>query len=349
MTPALILIGYGHVTRRFVRLLDESRAALAALDVHPVIVGVATRRHGRVFDGRGIDAASIADRLVASAAPQRSAADFITDALTALRAVPALTPVIIEATTLDVVDGEPATSHVRAALAGGAHVITANKGPVAFAYRELAAQAEAASRSFLFEGAVMDGIPLFNLVRETMPTVTVRGFRGVVNSTTNFVLTALERGEPFDEALARMQADGIAEADVSLDVDGWDAAAKTAALANVLLGAQTTPHDVAREGIGVETGARAVAARGRGRRLKLVATGSGQGASVSLRVRLEELADDDPLAALEGQANAIELDTWPLGHMVMTQRNGGLEITAYALLSDLVTVSKRAATARSSR
>lgn len=349
MTPALILIGYGHVTRRFVRLLDESREALAALHIFPVVVGVATRHHGSVFDGRGIEASSIEGRLAAGGAPLESAVGFIADALSALHAVPALTPVVIEATTLDVVAGEPATSHVRAALTGGAHVISANKGPVAFAYRALADEAAAASRSFLFEGAVMDGIPLFNLVRETMPAATVRGFRGVLNSTTNFVITAMERGEPFDEALARMQAEGIAEADASLDVDGWDAAVKTAALANVLLGAETTPHEVAREGIGPETAARAIAACARGHRLKLVAAGSGQGASVSLRVRLEELPPDDPLAALDGQANAIELDTWPLGHMVMTQRNGGLEITAYALLSDLVTLSKRVTAERSAR
>lgn len=341
MTPALLLVGYGHVARRFVRLLDESREALAALDVYPVIVGVATRRRGRVFDGRGIDADSIDERLVATDARQESAAGFIAEALAALRAVPALTPVVIEATALDVGTGEPAISHVRAALAGGAHVISANKGPAAFAYRALAAEAEAAGRSFLFEGAVMDGIPVFNLVRETMPTVTVRGFRGVVNSTTNFILTAMERGEAFDDALARMQADGIAEADASLDVEGWDAAVKAAALANVLLDANTTPHAVAREGIGPETGARAITARERGHRLKLVASGTGQGATVSLRVRLEELPIDDPLAMLEGQANAIELDTWPLGRMVMTQCNGGLGITAYALLSDLVTLSKR--------
>lgn len=349
MTPALLLIGYGHVARRFVKLLDESREALAALDIYPVIVGVATRRRGHVFDGRGLDAATLDERLASGETTHGSAADFITDALAALRSVPALMPVVVEATTLDVVNGEPAVSHVRAALAGGAHVITANKGPVAFAYRELSTRALSAGLSFLFEGAVMDGIPVFNLVRETMPAVTVRGFRGVVNSTTNFILTAMEQGEPFDEALARMQADGIAESDASLDIDGWDAATKAAALANVLLGADLTPRDVVREGIRPDSGARAQTARDRGRRLKLVASGSGQGGDVSLQVTLEELEQDDPLAMLEGQANAIELDTWPLGRMVMTQRNGGLEITAYALLSDLVTLSKRVALERSAQ
>src|SRR5204863_7398610 len=111
-----------------------------------------------------------------------------------------------------------------------------------------------ADRRLLFEGAVMDGVPVFKLVRETMPGVTIIGLRGVVNSTTNFILTAMEQGQPFAEALAEMQGMGIAEADASLDVDGWDAAAKTAALANVLMGASMTPRDVERQGISPDTG-----------------------------------------------------------------------------------------------
>src|SRR5205823_8453369 len=136
---------------------------------------------------------------------------------------------------------------------GGAHVVTANKGPAAFAYGRLSRAASRANRRFLFEGAVMDGVPIFNLAREALPAVHVTGFRGVVNSTTNFILTAMEEGRAFGDALAEMQARGIAEADASLDVDGWDAAAKTAALANVLLGANITPHDVERAGMSEAT------------------------------------------------------------------------------------------------
>jgi homoserine dehydrogenase len=249
--------------------------------------------------------------------------------------------VMVETTTLDVRSGEPAISHVRAALAAGAHVVSANKGPVAFAYGDLTREAAAAGRSFLFEGAVMDGIPIFNLVRETMPAVTVTGFRGVVNSTTNYLLGAMEAGEDFDAALKRMQDAGVAEADPSLDVDGWDAAAKAAALANVMLDAGTTPLQVSREGISRATGDRARAALAHGRRLKLVASAHGRGAAAQLRVALEELPADDPLAILEGQANALELHTSPLGRVVITQRDGGLEKTAYALLTDLVTVGRR--------
>ena len=221
---------------------------------------------------------------------------------------------MIETTTLDIERGEPAIGHIRAALAGGAHVITANKGPVAFAYaRARAGRPQRADRRFLFEGAVMDGVPIFNLVRETLPAVAILGFRGVVNSTTNFILTAMEQGQPFEAALAEMQARGIAEADASLDVDGWDAAAKTAALANVLLGANITPKDVERHGIGPATGRLAREARAAGRRLKLVARAERHGRRVTARVAPEELPGDDLLAGLEGQQNALILNDGPAG------------------------------------
>jgi homoserine dehydrogenase len=336
---ALLLIGYGNVARRFVHLLDELRPALAQLGIHPRIIGVATGRHGSVVDEAGLEAARIDRELLSGNSPAGSSASFISD--TFARLGPAGIRVLVETTPLDVRSGEPAVAHVRAALASGAHVITANKGPAAFEYRALADEADRAGLSFLFEGAVMDGLPVFNLVRETLPAVTVSGFRGVVNSTTNYMLTAMERGDTFDAALGRMQQQGVAEADPSLDLDGWDAAAKTAALANVLLDASSTPLTVAREGIGPATGARAMAARARGRRLKLVARGSGRGPAADLRVRLEELDADDPLAILDGQANALELDTWPLGRIVITQRDGGMEKTAYALLADLATIVRR--------
>jgi len=336
LTIAIFLLGYGHVAQRFVRLLDESRDALAAAGMEPVIVAVGTRRLGLAFDPGGVHL----DPVAAESTGRPCDLSAVTGVLREMQRFPSR--VLIETTTLSIDAGEPAISHVRAALASGSHVITANKGPVAFAYRALAHEAASASVSFLFEGAVMDGIPIFGLVRDAMPTVTVTGFRGVVNSTTNFILTAMERGEPFASALARMQQAGVAEADPTLDVDGWDAAAKAAALGNVLLDADATPRTVAREGIGPETGARALAARERGRRLKLVARGSGRGTTADLRVQLEELDTDDPLAILDGQANALELDTWPLGRIVITQRDGGLEKTAYALVADLVTLARRA-------
>ena len=341
MTIDLVLVGFGNVARRFVHLLEESRAALAALEMDVRVVGIATRRHGAMFESAGLDAIRSA-RVVAEGGALGPALAPSTSAWVAqLRSQDAETRVLVETTTLDIRSGEPAIEHVRAGFAAGADVITANKGPAAFAYRALADEAREAGVSFLFEGAVMDGIPLLNMVRETLPAVTIRGFRGVINSTTNHILTALEEGEDFGAALARMQAEGVAEADASLDIDGWDAAAKASVLSNVWLDADMTPQLVRREGIHPETAERARAVRKAGRRLKLVAQAYGHGALTNAAVELEELAPDDPLAHLDGQSNALEIDTVPLGRIVITQRDGGLEKTAYALLSDLVTVARR--------
>jgi homoserine dehydrogenase len=356
MRIAIVLVGFGHVGRRFVHLLHELKPFLDGKGMEAVVVGIATRRHGAAFEHTGLDAVRVAQRVaggdvVAPASTSPTAHSLIAQ----LGSLSAEVRVVVETTTLEVQSGEPAISHVQAALSVGAHAISANKGPVAHAYRELADAARAAGRQFLFEGAVMDGIPIFNMVRESMPGVSIRGFRGVINSTTNHILTAMEHGEPFDAALARMQAAGVAEADPSLDVDGWDTAAKVAAMANVWMDARLTPQDVRREGISASDAARVTQAIGRGQRVKLVgrATRTAAGVEAAVQridasVQLEELAADDPLGSLDGQANALELDTDVLGRVVITQRDGGLEKTAYALFADLMTVAKTAKAKRTS-
>jgi homoserine dehydrogenase len=348
----LVLVGFGNVARRFVSLLEERRAMLERDHELAVrIIGIVTKRHGRMFSLAGVDAIDAASGLEngarlnqsmssATASDDGSSVDFVQRVVNAARDRASRGElVVVETTTLDIEHGQPAIDHVRAALSGGAHVITANKGPAAFAHRTLTQMAADADRRFLFEGAVMDGIPVFNLVRETLPAVTISAFRGIVNTTTNYILTAMERGSSFDDALADMQSQGIAEADPSLDVDGWDAAAKTAILANVLLGASITPHHVEREGIGPTTAARATAARAAGSRLKLVARGERHGSGIDARVGLEELAGEDLLAGIEGKQNAIVLATDVLDEIAVVQRGGSLTHTAYALVTDLVTIA----------
>jgi homoserine dehydrogenase len=346
MRADLALVGFGHVGRRFVRLLDERRDWLALdYDLQCRIVGIATKRHGVAFRASGIDhlealrAIDAGQSLTPLHDGVRPADSF--DVIRRLASGDADLRVVIETTTLDVTSGQPAIDHVRAALVAGCHVITANKGPAAFAYEELTALAADRRVSFLFEGAVMDGIPIFNLVRETLPAVDVLGFRGVVNSTTNEILSAVENGQSFDAALARMQAEGIAEADPSLDVDGWDAAAKTAALANVLMRARLTPQAVDREGIGPGIARAAMAAKARGARVRLVASAERTATGVATAVRPTELPESDLLAGLRGTANALVIRTDLLGEVAICQLAGGLTQTAYALLSDLVTVRRR--------
>jgi homoserine dehydrogenase len=347
MRADVLLIGFGNVGRRFARLLAEKNDVLRRHhDLTTRIVGISTGRHGSAFSPQGLDLGTM---LQAHAAGRRLSDDIrgsgpaAGELIARLGASDAPLRVVVETTPLAIADGQPAIGHIEAALETGCDAVTANKGPVAFAYRRLREHARRAGKSFLFEGAVMDGVPIFNLVRETMPVLEIRGFRGVVNSTTNHILSALEDGETFAPALARMQAEGIAEADPSLDVQGWDAAAKTAALANVLMDADLTPQAVDRTGIGPGSAAQALRARQGGCRLRLVAAASRTAdGEVSARVRPEELPGEDLLAQLRGKSNALILQTDLLGDIAIHQLGGDVTMTAYALLSDLVTLRRRA-------
>jgi homoserine dehydrogenase len=337
----LAFAGFGHVGRRFALLLEECHERLLLdhqLDCRTV--GIATARHGAIFEPSGVDTPRAA---ACRARGDRIGRDNPAELIDRLAASPRQLRILIEATTLSIEDGQPAIGHVEAALAAGCHVVTANKGPVSFAYRRLNELADRNGVSFLFEGSVMDGVPIFNLVRETLPAVTISGFRGIVNTTTQHVLLALERGEPFDVALARMQAEGIAEADPSLDLDGWDAAAKTAALANVLLDADLTPRSIARDSITPETAAAVGAALAAGRRLRLIVSADGRGRGAQGSVRLVEIDAGDLLATLPDSANAAVLKTDLLGEIAICQMAGDVTQTAYALLTDLVTIGRRAA------
>lgn len=349
----LILIGFGNVARRFVRLLDELGPDVARdYELQTRVVGIATRSHGQIYAKGGVRAASLATMVEGGGRLGRngSTLPFLRRAIAASAAAAERRHlVVVEATTLDITRGQPATGHVREALNRGAHVVCANKGPAAFAYHVLSGAATRANRCFMFESAVLDGVPVFNLRRAGMAGVTINGFEGVINSTTNYILTAMEQGETFAGALAAMQRAGIAESDPSLDIDGWDAAAKTAVLANVLLGARLTPQGVEREGVSEATAERIRAARAVGRRVKLIASAEKAGGVVRGRVRLAEIPETDLLAGLEGQQNALVLQTDVLGEVAIVQRGWGLTQTAYGLVSDLVSITREVRQTRARR
>jgi homoserine dehydrogenase len=351
----LILVGFGHVGRRFARLLEEKSVRLRGdYDVSWRVIGIATKRHGTAYDARGLDmvkalrlaeagtplGALIGAESGRTISPDATGLELIKHATADAKTRRLQHLVVVETTVLDIERGQPATEHVMAALRGGAHVLTANKGPVAFAYREIMSTTEVERRRFLFEGAVMDGIPVFNLVRETLPAVDILGFRGIINTTAHYILTEMEAGRTYEDALAEMQAEGIAEADPSFDVDGWDAAAKTAALVNVLMRGAATPRTIDRTGIrGITPEAMQDAVR-RGKRIRLVASAVRRDGRVVAGVAPVELEASDPLARLGGRQNQVVLDTDILGPIGIQQLDGGLVQTAYALLSDLVTLAR---------
>jgi homoserine dehydrogenase len=245
---------------------------------------------------------------------------------------------MVELTTLNPSTGEPAIGHIRAALARRMHVVTANKGPIAHAYAALREEAAHAGAGFRFESSVMDGAPVFNLWRHTMPGVKVLGFTGVLNSTSKVVIETMERGGSFEDGLAEARRMGITEADGAYDVEGWDSAAKTAALANVLMDARTTPQLVSTKGITRLTPERMAEMGRQGKTVRLVSRGRRTAGGVSLRVRAEVLDRGDLLASMPGTSNLILFDTDLMGTFGTVSIAPGVEQTAYGVFSDLVSL-----------
>jgi len=247
--------------------------------------------------------------------------------------------VLFEATSLNVKDGEPAVDHIRAALEHGAHAITANKGPIVHAYRELRDLATARGKRFLFESTVMDGVPIFSLF-DQMPAIHLQGFHGILNSTTNIILGEMENGVTFDDALKKAQSLGIAETDATHDIDGWDAAVKTAALITVLMDAPIRVEEIKREGIRDLTPQALRNARRDGWPFKLVCraqrVGQGEKTSVEGTVMPEKVLATSPMGKITGTSSYIHFETDIFPGLAITEENPGLYATAYGMLADFI-------------
>lgn len=315
----LALIGFGNVGRALARLLHKKRRQFPF-----TVTGIHTLRHGTAIDPNGLPTD-------AEFGPRAPSIEAFLDCAKA--------DVAVEITTLNPATGEPAISHIRAAVARRMHVVTANKGPIAHAYAALRDETAAAGVQFRFESAVMDGAPVFNLWRHTMPGVKVLGFTGVLNSTSKIVIETMEQGGSFDDGLARARDMGITEADGAYDVEGWDSAAKTAALANVLMDAHTTPLEVSTRGITKLTPERLQTMAREGKTVRLVSRGSRTASGFNLRVRAVVLDRTDILACTPGTSNLILFHTDLMGTFGTVSIDPGVEQTAYGVFSDLVSLT----------
>lgn len=191
-------------------------------------------------------------------------------------------------------------------------------------------------RKFLFEATVMDGAPIFSMFRDSLPGVEVRGFHGILNSTTNVILSGMEAGMSFEQSLRRAQDLGVAETDPSHDIDGWDAAVKVAALATVVMNASLRPDQVQREGIRDLEAEMVREARAAGKAYRLVCRAHRNGEQVEASVRPEQLSASDPLAQVSGTSSVVYFETDIFPGLVITEINPGLETTAYGMLADFV-------------
>jgi homoserine dehydrogenase len=324
-------LGFGTVGRALYELLERRREELArVLGVKCRVTGIASRRLGWRADVAGLSASEVGGAECA-------------DIHTWLAASEA--EVVFEAIPLDPVRGQPALDYLRAALQHGAHAISANKGPVVFGHRELTRLAASKGLEYRFESAVMDGAPVFSLVRECLPMSGLHAIRGVFTSTATVVLEAFERGGTLDDGVREAQRLGIAEADPAYDLDGWDSAVKLCALANVLLGGEMRPPDVERTGIRSlgEDEVRRAASDGAPYRLVGQLT-RGVNGDVEACVAPMECRLDGPLGVVRGATLVMhyDADVFP-GGLTVTSRDPDPVTTAYGMLADLVAVLRRRA------
>jgi homoserine dehydrogenase len=339
MILRLAIIGFGNVGQEFARLLARKRDWLVrekGLDIE--VLAIATRSRGSLMSDRGLDLDKALrcvedDGKLDGYGPesvQLAPLDII-DSVDA--------DILVELTTLNVESGQPAIDHISYAIQCKMHVITANKGPIAFAYDKLESLAKSRDVKLRFEGTVMDGTPIFNLAEKTLQGCEVVRLEGILNSTSNYVLTQMAKGRSMDDAVKEAQKRRIVEEDPTLDLDGWDASAKITALANVLMGAGSTPDRVDRKGIRGLRPEEVSAAAKEGKKVRLMARAERNGTETATKVSPEIVDVDSPFWAVDGTSSALTISTDLMGDITILETNPTITQTAYAVLSDLLLIA----------
>lgn len=338
----LILAGFGVVGQGFTRLLAGKQSYLQErYNADLRLVGVANSRHGLIYDEAGLHLPALLELAI----EKRPLTDYpgaqhYSSVLDGILTIDA--DVLVEASPTNLRDAQPALSHMRTALARNMHVVTANKGPGALAAGELYVLAREHGVSLRMESAVMAGTPVLSTIRQGMAGASITAVRGILNGTTNYILTAMSAGQSYADALADAQAKGYAETDPTADVEGFDAVAKTMILANLVFGQQLNVEDVYRQGITHISESQVQAASDAGQRIKLIASlrrcagQEGQPATLEASVQPVALPLSDPLARVDGAMNALSIEADTLSSVtIIGPGAGGIE-TAQGLLADVL-------------
>jgi Homoserine dehydrogenase len=340
----LALIGFGNVARALARLLLRKQDLLKSqYDITFSFTGISTGRHGFAVNPYGIDIQKALE-LVESRNSISALSTFqVGDSLAVIKNSQA--DVMFENSPVNTQTGQPALDHIRTALELGMHAITANKGPLVHGYRELTALAKSKEKTFGFESTVLGGSPVFSVFRETFPLAELSSFKGILNATTNIILSRMENGESYDDAVKYCQSVGVAETDPTNDVDGWDAAIKVAALITVLMDAPFTPQQVNPTGIRGITREMITKAKAEGKRYKLVCSVEKTGDQINAHVSPQLIDSSSPLFGMMNSSTGVSFrtDVLPDYSITVSEREGmagGPIETAYGLFADLVNIAR---------
>jgi len=337
------LIGFGTVGQGLCEILLSKRESLKKnLGFEWDVVAVSDIQKGAVYAPDGLDVKQLLSLAEAgkSLETYTGKAEKGWDALKTIRESNA--SIVCELAYTDIKTGEPATSHCRAAFETGKHIVTSNKGPAALRYRELAALAEKHGVRFMIEGTVMSGTPVLNLLRNDLAGNDVTAIRGILNGTTNYILTEMEAGQAYADVLKEAQRLGYAEADPTADVEGFDALAKVTILANVVMGENLKPSDIPCKGISKITLDDIAEAKKQGKRWKLIGEVRRDGGAVKASVAPMMIDLSHPLAGVGGAVNALTFTTDLMGDVTITGKGAGKVETGFSILTDMIDIHRNA-------
>lgn len=340
----LALIGFGNVARALARLLVRKQDLLKSKhDVTFAFTGISTGRHGFAVNSQGLDIQKALE-LVESGKDISSLSSIeVKDSIGVIQNSNA--NFMFENSPVNTQTGQPALDHIRAALNLGMHVSTANKGPLVHGYRELTELAKSKGKTFRFESTVLGGAPVFSVMKEAFPLAELESFKGIFNATTNVILSRMESGETYEQALKYAQSIGLAETDPTNDVDGWDAAIKVAALVTVLWDTPMTPQQVNPTGIRGITSEMIANARADSKRYKLVCSAEKVDGKINVSVSPQLVDSSSSLYGMMDSSTGVTFRTDVIidYSIVLSEKpgmTGGPIETAYGLFADFVNIIK---------
>ncbi|SIS38304.1 homoserine dehydrogenase [Salimicrobium flavidum] len=340
----IAMVGFGGVGQALVEILEEKENNLRnQYGLESKVVAVADLMKGSIYDKNGLDVKKLLECV-----KQDGTVETYPDQPGVVKGLSSIdtiettnADVIVEVTFTDVTTGEPAITHCKRAFASKKSVITTNKGPIALAYKELNQMAKDNGVFFGFEGTVMSGTPALRMPEETLAGNEITKISGILNGTTNYILTEMEKGKSYEEALAQAQSNGYAEADPTNDVEGYDARYKVAILANYLMGEPLDYKDVVCKGISDMKMEDIQQATDNGEKWKLIGkVERNEDGSVTGEVGPEKVTEDHPLAGVKGATNAILYECDLLGPVLLTGAGAGRKETGFSLLIDLIHYQK---------
>lgn len=335
MKQKIAILGFGTVGQGISEiLLDKKDYLKNKFDYEFEIVAVADFAFGNVFNSEGLDINQMLQEAKGKKKFTKDLVDY--DNLTLIKECNA--DVLCELTFTDLQTGGPAIGHCKAAFESGKHVVTSNKGPAALMYNEMQSLAQKNGVRFMIEGTVIAGTPVINLTEGPLAGCEFSSIRGILNGTTNYMLTEMEKGMDYDKVLKVAQELGYAEADPTGDVEGYDARAKVTILANIVMGASLNINDVSCKGITQITSEDIQKAKDQNCRWKLIGTVQNKDGKIIGSVAPEMIDLDHPLAGVMGATNALTFTTDLLGDITIVGPGAGRIETGFSILTDLLKI-----------